>query len=77
MCFGKWLSVYYVPEQKWWCCVCWSCCTEIKQQMEEKVEFNSFLMSSLGDCCGLDGERTWWRSCVRSHFVVRDVECIR
>ena len=67
--FGKCLSVCYVPEQKWWYCFCWSRCTKIQQQMEEKVEFESFLMSSFGDCCGLDGERTR-RSCVHSHFVV-------
>jgi len=45
--------------------------------MEEKVEYESFLMSSFGNGYGLDGERTWWSSCVRSHFVVQDVECVR
>jgi len=43
----------------------------------EKVEYESFLMSSYGNCCGLDGERTWWHSCVHSHFVAQDVECVR
>jgi hypothetical protein len=75
--FCKIVSVCYVPERKWWRCVCWSHCTEIEQQMLDKVEYESFLMSSFGDCCGLGGEWTWWNSCVRSHFVVQDVECVR
>ena len=44
--------------------------------MGEKVEYESFLMSSFGNFCGLGGERTWWRSCVHSHIVVLDVVCV-